>query len=160
MFNESKANNSIVPGSTFDAVSERWYDYPIVVYPHHTDYSGSVWHGQYLAWMEEARIEYLNSMGVDFAELVDLGCDLPVVELSLRYHKSLRLGDIAMVRARVSNVEGVKIHWDYKIESEGSQCYTYLSGKVTLVTIDRQRGKIMRQIPPNIKDILLKLVSG
>jgi len=151
-------DTSIVPGRTFQAVSERWYDYSIVVYPHHTDYGGVVWHGQYLAWLEEARVEYLDSLGVSFAELVSLGCDLPVVDLSLRYHRALKLGDCALVRTRMSEIDGVRLHRDYKIESQ-SDNLLYLSGKVTLVTVDRQRGKIMRQIPPNIKNILLKLAS-
>jgi acyl-CoA thioester hydrolase len=58
----------------------------------------------------------------------------------------------------MSEIDGVRLHWDYKIESQ-SDNLLYLSGKVTLVTVDRQRGKIMRQIPPNIKNILLKLAS-
>lgn len=33
--------------------------------------------------MEEARVECLNSIGMNFAELVALGCDLPVVDLSI-----------------------------------------------------------------------------
>jgi acyl-CoA thioester hydrolase len=41
--------------------------------------------------MEEARIECLRSIGIEFADLVTLGCDLPVVELSVRYHRSIQL---------------------------------------------------------------------
>jgi len=148
-------NTAIIPGTTLQATNEKWYDYPVLVYPHHTDYSGIVWHGQYIAWLEEARIEYLNSLGVSFAELVSLGCDLPVVELNLNYHKSLKLGDSAIVRGRMT-IEGVKMRWDYKIESGQD---LYLTGRVTLVTVDRARGKIMRQIPPNIKEIFLKLTG-
>ncbi len=151
-------STAITPQPTLQATSEKWYDYPIVVYPHHTDYSGTVWHGQYIAWLEEARIECLRSIGVSFAELVSLGCDLPVVALSVRYHRSLKLGDAAIVRTRITEIEGVKIHWDYKIESPTSQ-EVYLTGRVTLVTVDRDKGKIMRAIPPNIKDILLKLTG-
>ncbi|MCZ0899091.1 acyl-CoA thioesterase, partial [Microcoleus sp. HI-ES] len=36
--------------------SEGWFEYLVRVYPHHTDYSGVVWHGTYLAWREEARV--------------------------------------------------------------------------------------------------------
>lgn len=153
-----KNQTSIVPKASFQATTDKWYDYQIVVYPHHTDYAGVVWHGQYVRWLEEARIEYLNSIGVSFAQLVELGCDLPVIELSVRYHKALKLGNTALVRTRLSEIDGVKIHWDYRIELETDQQLCF-SGKVTLVTVDRQRGKIMRQIPPNIKKIFLRLTG-
>jgi acyl-CoA thioester hydrolase len=103
--------------------------------------------------MEEARVECLRSLGMDFAELVALGCDLPVVQLSLRYHRSLRMGMEAVVRTRMEPVEGVRIHWEYRIESpDGDE--VYVTGRVTLVGIDREKGKIVRQLPPVIKDIL------
>jgi hypothetical protein len=28
--------------------SDGWFNYPVRVYPHHTDYAGVVWHGTYL----------------------------------------------------------------------------------------------------------------
>ncbi|MBZ8181022.1 acyl-CoA thioesterase [Oscillatoria salina] len=135
---------------------QEWYEYPIKVQPHHTDYAGVVWHGAYLTWMEEARVECLHSIGIDFADLVALGCNLPVVELSLRYHLPLQLGTIALVRTRMGKMEGVRIHWDYQIQSRDRQ-QLYLTGRVTLVAVDREKGKIMRQLPSVVKNALVKL---
>jgi acyl-CoA thioester hydrolase len=69
-----------------------WFEYLVRVYPHHTDYSGAVWHGTYLAWMEEARVESLRSIGIEYADWVAQGLELPVVELSLRYHRVVQMG--------------------------------------------------------------------
>ncbi len=74
--------------------SEGWFEYLVRVYPHHTDYSGAVWHGTYLAWMEEARVESLRSLGIQYADWVAQGLELPVVELSLRYHRAVQMGSI------------------------------------------------------------------
>lgn len=80
----------------FEPTSENqddgWFNYPVHVYPHHTDYSGVVWHGTYLTWMEAARVECLRSVGMSFEELIGAGVDLPVAEMSLRYHRSARMG--------------------------------------------------------------------
>ncbi len=129
------------------------------VQPHHTDYGGVVWHGTYLTWMETARVECLRSIGINFEELVSLGCDLPVVDLSIRYRRSLRLGQTAVVKTRMNEVTGVRIDWDYAIECLETKelCIT---GKVTLVAIDREKGKIMRQLPANVKNSLIKLHSN
>lgn len=150
--------SAIAPKTALKATTEKWFEYSVQVQPHHTDYTGAVWHGTYLTWLETARVEYLRSMGVDYAELVRLGCDLPVVELSLRYHRAVRLGEVAIVKTRMDEMSGVRMYWDYRIESANDQLL-YLTGKVTLVAVDRDKGKIMRQLPPTIKDALVKLVQ-
>jgi acyl-CoA thioester hydrolase len=149
------STNAIQPVSSL----ETWFEYPIRVQPHDTDYSGNVWHGAYLTWLEEARVEYLRSVGVEFADLVTAGCDLPVVELAIRYHRSLRMGAAAIVKAKMLEMKGVRINWDYQIQSPDDQ-ELYITAQVTLVAVDRQSGKIMRRLPASIKDTLAKLASG
>jgi acyl-CoA thioester hydrolase len=141
---------------TYQAMSSNWFEYPILVYPHHTDYAGIVWHGTYLTWMEEARVECLRSIGIDFADLVALGCDLPVVDLSIRYRQSLRMGESAIVKTRTIEMEGVRIVWEYEIQSADRKII-YLTGMVTLVAVDLEKGKIMRQLPTTVKDALVKM---
>ncbi|MBR8827128.1 MAG: acyl-CoA thioesterase [Gomphosphaeria aponina SAG 52.96 = DSM 107014] len=138
------------------ATTENWFEYPIIAYPHQTDYAGIVWHGCYLTWLEEARIECLRSLGIEYADLVNLGCELPVIELALRYHRSLRMGMRAVVKTRMSDLQGVRINWEYKIVSpDGKE--TYVTASVTLVGIDREKGKIYRELPPAVKNALVKL---
>ncbi|ACB53334.1 putative 4-hydroxybenzoyl-CoA thioesterase [Crocosphaera subtropica ATCC 51142] len=148
---------AITSKTPLKATTEKWFEYSVRVQPHHTDYSGVVWHGSYLTWIETARVECLRSMGMDFAELIKLGCDLPVVELSLRYHRILQLGEIAIVKTRMAGMKGVRMYWDCRIES-GDRQQVHVTGKVTLVATDREKGKIMRQLPPTVKDILVKLL--
>lgn len=141
-----------------DAKIENWFEYPVKAQPHHTDYAGIVWHGTYLTWMEEARIECLRSIGIEFADLVALGCDLPVVELSLRYHLPIPLGTSAVVKTRLSETQGVKMYWDCQIRSVDNN-ETFVTGRVILVGVDREKGKIMRQLPPSFQDALIKLTQ-
>nr|WP_242030548.1 MULTISPECIES: thioesterase family protein [unclassified Coleofasciculus] len=138
------------------ATTENWFEYPVKAHPHHTDYAGIVWHGSYITWMEEARVECLRSIGIEFADLVALGCDMPVVDLSVRYHRPLRMGMSAVLKTRMADTEGVRINWDYQIQSLDGQ-ELYVTAKVTLVVVDREKGKIMRQLPPTMKDALARL---
>lgn len=141
------------------ATSEKWFEYPVRVQPHHTDYAGVVWHGAYLPWLEEARVEYLRSLGMDFADFVKLGWDLPVIELSLRYHRALKLGEVAIVKTRMQEITGIRLQWDYRIESPTADTL-YLTGQVTLVAVDLEKGRIGRQLPPAVKEVLGKLVQS
>jgi len=156
----SEQSQSQLPTSAIESQPiqkpEVWFEYVVRVHPHHTDYAGIVWHGTYLSWMEEARVESLRSIGIEFAELVNLGCDLPVVEISLRYHKPVKLGMVVVVKTRMANTQGVRLDWDYEIQSlDGKELY--VTAKVTLVTVDREKGKIMRRLPPSIEAILTRL---
>jgi acyl-CoA thioester hydrolase len=139
-----------------------WFEYPVRVHPHHTDCAGIVWHGSYIAWMEEARIECLRLFGIDYADLVAMGCELPVVELNIRYHRSLRFGMTAIVKARMSSMDGVRINWDYQIQSADAveKPELFVTAQVTLVAIDRDNGKIMRQLPPRVKEVLAKIAAS
>lgn len=137
---------------------EHWFEYLVRAQPHHTDYAGIVWHGSYIAWMEEARVECLREIGIEFADLVALGCDLPVVELSVRYHRQMQLGMAGVVKTRMAELSGVRINWDYQIQSLDGQ-ELFVTAQVTLVAVDREKGKIMRQLPPVIEDALVRLAA-
>ncbi|MBD1945458.1 acyl-CoA thioesterase [Coleofasciculus sp. FACHB-712] len=161
MLEEPQTSPSLPPTGAIESVSltattENWFEYPVKAHPHHTDYAGIVWHGSYIAWMEEARVECLRSIGIEFADLVALGCDMPVVDLSVRYHRPLRMGMSAVLKTRMADTEGVRINWDYQLQSMDGQ-ELYLTAKVTLVVVDREKGKIMRQLPPTMKDALARL---
>jgi acyl-CoA thioester hydrolase len=149
-------SDSAIENLSYQATGQNWFEYPIVVHPHHTDYAGIVWHGTYLTWMEEARVECLRSIGIDFAELVALGCDLPVVDLSIRYRHALRMGETAIVKTRTIDMTGVRIVWEYEIQSPDA-AIIYLTSVVTLVAVDLEKGKIMRQLPESVKDALAKI---
>ncbi len=133
-----------------------WFEYPVRAHPHHTDYAGIVWHGAYIAWMEEARVECLRSLGIEFANLVALGCDLPVVELSIRYHRAMTMGTMAIVKTRMEETNGVRLNWPYQIISPDGRDL-FVTATVTLVAVDLEKGKIMRQLPPTVRDALVKL---
>ncbi|MGB3401627.1 MAG: thioesterase family protein [Microcoleaceae cyanobacterium] len=127
-----------------------WLYYPVHAFPHHTDYAGVVWHGTYLNWMEEARVEWLRLAGLHYRDLVAMGCDLPVVELSIRYHQSVTMGMDVRVCCRISSPPKLRIQWEYKIESLDTQ-QTFATATVTLVPVDRKTGKIMRCLPSQLQ---------
>ncbi|ERN40393.1 putative thioesterase [Rubidibacter lacunae KORDI 51-2] len=133
-----------------------WFEYPVRAHPHHTDYAGNVWHGAYVSWLEEARVECLRSIGIDFSELVALGCDLPVVELAIRYHRSIPMGTHAIVKCRMLEMDGVRINWDCRIQAASARDL-FATATVTLVAVDREQGRILRQLPPSVKAALVKL---
>ena len=132
-----------------------WFDYPIRVQPHHTDYSGVVWHGNYIQWMESLRVNCLRQFGVRFEAFVDAGYDLPVVDLQLRYHHPLRLGMAGIVKGHATT-QGVRILWTYEIRANDPDDVDQLcvTSQITIVPVEIARRKIARRLPDELQQQL------
>jgi acyl-CoA thioester hydrolase len=155
MVNPQALSSNAIVAKSLPLSSHDWFEYPVKVHPHHTDYAGVVWHGTYLTWMEETRVEALRSLGIEYADLVAMGCELPVVDLSIRYHRALKMGAEAIVRARMMEMQGVRINWEYEIQSI-DRSVTHVTAQVTLVAVDIEKGKILRQLPAAVKDAIAR----
>lgn len=57
------------------------------------DLQGIVNNANYQHYMEHARHEYIQTLGVSFSKLHDEGIDLVVVRVDIRFKNSLRSGD-------------------------------------------------------------------
>ncbi|AFY68362.1 4-hydroxybenzoyl-CoA thioesterase [Thalassoporum mexicanum PCC 7367] len=140
-----------------DIMYDGWFNFPVRVYPHHTDYAGVVWHGTYVSWMEAARIECLRSAGVDFDQLVASGMDLPVMNLSIRYHHAIKMGEDAIVRSRITMPNKLRINFEHEVITKTQLCVT---ATVTIVAVDMQKQKILRSLPPMLEGAIAKLLSA
>jgi acyl-CoA thioester hydrolase len=136
--------------------SDFWFNYPAIVQPHHTDYAGVVWHGSYIAWMEEARIAALQEAGLDFAALLSLGCDLPVIDLSLKYRASVKMGDKVRVRSRLERIEKVRLIWTQNVCALDTE-FCYVAGQVVLIPVNLDQRRILRKFPPLLETALQHL---
>jgi len=130
--------------------------YAVTVFPHHTDYAGVVWHGAYINWLEEARVVWLAEAGVSYADLVAEGIELPVIEMSVRYHRAARMGDRLQITAK-SDRQGVRLLWHYQIQRHEELC---LTAQVTLVPVDMQKRKILRSLPQRLEMAIAKLMQS
>jgi acyl-CoA thioester hydrolase len=101
--------------------------------------------------MEEARIDALQRVGIDYADLVAMGCDLPVIELSLNYRKALRMGDMALVQSRMLQLDKVRWIWSQNITLQSAPKTLCVEGRVVLVALDTQNRRVMRSLPPLLR---------
>ena len=81
------------------------------VLPQHTDHAGVMWHGAYIAWLEEARVEALVAAGLSYAAMTNLGFDMPVVSLQIHYLQALRHGDLVCLESVCKEPKGVRWPW-------------------------------------------------
>ena len=130
------------------------------VLPQHTDHAGVMWHGAYLAWLEEARVEALQQAGLAYAELSAAGLELPVVSLSIQYRQALLHGDQVELRSWVLPRRGVKLPWiSHFIRADGELA---AEAQVELVDLSAGPGqrRLLRRLPGELATAVEQLVSG
>jgi len=72
-----------------------------------TDMMGVVHHANYLHWMEEARIDFLDRLGFPYADMEAAGVISPVRSASCQYKKPCAFGDEIAIEVKVLAFNGV-----------------------------------------------------
>ena len=81
-----------------------------------TDQMGVVYHGNYFAWFEVGRVEFLRSLGFSYADLeATEGCSLPVAEASCRYRRPARYDDLLELHTAVKTLRGPVLVFSYAL---------------------------------------------
>ena len=131
------------------------------VLPQHTDHAGVMWHGAYVAWLEEGRVEALASVGLDYAELSSRGLELPVVSLGIEYRQPLRHGDQVTLLSEVLPFKGVKLPWACRFLDPDDRLVAVARVELVLVSSPRgQTPKVLRSYPEDLGRAVARLQTG
>lgn len=95
-------------------------DYFHKVHYYETDKMGITHHSNYIRWMEEARVDYLDQIGCGYAAMEAAGVVSPVVGLECRYLRTTSFDETVRVRVRVKEYRGVRVYFSYTMQSEAS----------------------------------------
>jgi len=76
---------------------------------HDVDAMGVVWHGRYVKYLEVARCLLLDSFDYGYENMRDSGFAWPVVDMRIKYVKSLRMDQVILVDAEV-------IEWENRLK--------------------------------------------
>ena len=83
-----------------------------------TDKMGITHHSNYVRWMEEARIDYLDQIGWNYARLEEMGIISPVRAVECHYRATTTFGDRISIRAGIEDFNGVVLRLRYVMENE------------------------------------------
>ena len=130
------------------------------VLPQHTDHAGVMWHGSYLDFLEEGRIDALDKVGISYSELSRKGFEIPVISLQIKYKISFVHGEKILLTTRFKLKNKIRLTCKtFFLKSNGDIGAEALIGLV----FTRKKNdsiKIVREIPEHIKNKLLLLENG
>ena len=122
-----------------------------------TDMMGVAHHANYLRWMEEARIDFMDQIGFPYRQMEADGVLSPVKSLQVNYLKPCTFGDEVEISVRVRDFNGVVITLSYDMRLNGEQIFTGTSEHVFL---DRS-GKLvrMKRVMPEFCEAVLRQIG-
>jgi acyl-CoA thioester hydrolase len=85
-----------------------------------TDMMGIAHHANYIRWMEEARIDFLDRMGFPYARMEAEGIISPVRAVSCQYKRPCTFGDTIEIAVAVDSFNGVVLTLRYDMTNTGS----------------------------------------
>jgi acyl-CoA thioester hydrolase len=132
------------------------------VLPQHTDHAGVMWHGAYVTWLEEARVEALSTVGLEYSALSGRGLELPVVSLTIRYRQPLLHGELVEVWSEMLPRQGVRLPWRSHFIAPGGAVAA--EAQVELVLADHSGGpdrtRLLRRLPDDLEAAIAALAAG
>ena len=95
--------------------------YKHLVQYYETDMMGVTHHANYIHWMEEARIAFLDRLGFPYTKMEAEGIISPVVEISCRYRRPCTFGDVISIFVKVESFSGVKMTLVYDMRGRSGE---------------------------------------
>ena len=105
-----------------------------------TDMMGVAHHANYIHWMEEARIDFMDEIGFPYRRMEAEGVLSPVKSLQVNYLKPCTFGDEVDITVGVKDFNGVVITITYDMRMNGEPVF---AGTSEHVFLDRE-GKFVR----------------
>ena len=130
------------------------------VLPQHTDHAGVMWHGAYLNFLEEGRIDALGKVGLSYSKLSEKGFEIPVISIELRYKRSFFHGEKVLIESLFKLENKIRLTCKTSfLKSNGDIGATAVIGLV-LVKKTNESTKLVRELPIQIKNTLSLLEKG
>jgi len=124
------------------------------VHYYETDKMAVVHHSNYIRWFEDARLDFLQNMNINFASLEEEGYISPVLSVSARYISPMKYGDTAITETKLVRITDYKYEFvytvknsaDQKICAEGKSSHCFLDVNGNPVSLKKSKPEIWKSL--------------
>ena len=106
-----------------------------------TDMMGITHHANYIRWMEEARIDFMDQLGFPYEKMEAEGIVSPVRSVSCTYLKPSTFGDLVSIAVSAESFNGVVLSIGYRMVNRKGE--TVCEARSEHVFLNRE-GRILR----------------
>ena len=130
------------------------------VLPHHTDYAGVMWHGSYINFLEEGRIDALNKVGISYSELSLKGYEIPVISMQINYKLSFMHGETVELRSEFYFSSRIRLNCETLFFKSNGDIGAKSNVELVFVSKKNNSMKLVRELPKEIKNTFILLEAG
>ena len=123
-----------------------------------TDMMGVTHHANYIHWMEESRIDFMNQIGFPYTRMESEGVFSPVTAISCEYKKPCTFGDTITIMVTVNALSNVRLAIGYEMRNQTGAIvclarseHTFLNREGRIVSIKRAMPDFCRALENAIK---------
>ena len=91
------------------------HDYIRKINYYETDRMGITHHSNYVRFMEEARLDFLEQIGCSYERMEEAGIISPVIGIECEYKRTTTYGDELRIQVEIVEYKGVKLSVAYKM---------------------------------------------
>ena len=117
---------------------------------HETDPQGIIHHANYVKWMEEARMNLLDQLGMGYKQMEELEIISPVLSLSVEYRSAVKFDETVLIETKLLAYDSTGMEIAYRI-------YDKESGEVKAVAKSKHGFLNKSGIPISLKRIYPEL---
>ncbi len=125
-----------------------------------TDMMGIAHHANYIHWMEEARIGFLDQLGFPYAAMEAAGIVSPVKALSCEYKSPCTFGDRITVSIVPESFNGVVLVLRYRMEKEQGSLVCEARSEHVFLNREGRFVRLKRELPGFCEAIEKEMTGG
>ncbi|MBR1930085.1 MAG: acyl-CoA thioesterase [Lachnospiraceae bacterium] len=125
------------------ALNNQYEDVELAPYEHHTKYyetdqMGTIHQTNYIKWLEDARMDIMEQMGLGYKQMEGLQIMCPLLSVSINYVGAFRFDETVVIETKVTQYDGRKMVLEYslfdkdtkelKATAKSAHCFMNLSG--------------------------------
>lgn len=130
-------------GSHMDAFKIRPYEHHAKYYE--TDQMGIIHHSNYIRWMEEARMDLMDQIGLSYKQMEAMEIISPVLSISCEYHSMVHFDDVVVIETKLTKYNGIKMELEYRmmdketgeLRATGKSSHCFLNRSGTPISLKR-----------------------
>ena len=88
---------------------------PVRIYYEDTDFTGVVYHANYLRYFERGRSDFFRLVGISHTELADVDTAFAITRMALDFKRAARIDDALTVRTTYDSVTGARLNVSQRI---------------------------------------------
>ncbi|UMB53884.1 acyl-CoA thioesterase [Lutibacter sp. A64] len=104
-----------------------------------TDQMSYAYHGNYAAYFEMGRTEWLRKLGISYKKMEEDGIMLPVINLNTNYLKPAKYDDVLTLKTTLAKIPTARIEFKFEITNQQNELLTTATAVLVFVNMKTNR---------------------